>query len=91
MKPTRDDGHAIVDVLDVLLREGAILQADVLITVADVPLVGINLQAAVAGMTTMREYGFFENWDRDTRQRGKLRRSETGKRPDPGIPGSGSE
>jgi hypothetical protein len=68
VKPEKNEPHAVVDVLDVLLRDGAMVQADVLVTVADVPLVGINLQAAVAGMTTMREYGFFENWDAEVRQ-----------------------
>lgn len=91
MKPTRDDGHAIVDVLDVLLREGAMVQADVLITVADVPLIGINLRAAVAGMTTMREYGFFENWDLEKRRVEKGRRTESGRRPNPTVPGPDDE
>jgi hypothetical protein len=45
------------DLLDALLREGMVIEADVIVTVADVPLVGINLRAAVAGMTTMVEYG----------------------------------
>lgn len=62
MKPTRSD-DAVVDLLDVVLRDGAIVQADVIVTVADVPLVGISLRAAVAGMTTMNRYGFFEEWD----------------------------
>lgn len=62
MEPTRED-DAIVDLLDVLLRDGAMIQADVIITVADIPLVGINLRAAIAGMATMREYGYFEDWD----------------------------
>jgi len=66
MEPTRD-GDAVVDLLDVLLRDGAMLQADVLVTVADVPLIGINLRAAIAGMATMRDYGFFEEWDAATR------------------------
>lgn len=88
MKPTKNDGHAIVDVLDVLLREGVMVQADVLITVADIPLVGINLRAAVAGMTTMREYGFFENWDLEARRMGKERRASGHGRPDPEVPGS---
>lgn len=70
MKPTKERDHAIVDLVDVLLREGAILQADVLVTVADVPLIGVNLRAAVAGMHTMREYGFFEDWDAVQRQYG---------------------
>ena len=68
-KPTGDDSHAVVDLLDVLLRDGVIVQADVVITVADVPLVGINLRAAIAGMTTMTEYGFFEDWDAVHRDR----------------------
>ncbi|WP_227373859.1 gas vesicle protein GvpM [Haladaptatus halobius] len=62
MKPTKDD-HAVVDLLDVLLRDGAVIQADVVITVADVPLVGLSLRAAIAGMTTMTDYGYFEEWD----------------------------
>ena len=70
MKPTKERDHAIVDLVDVLLREGAILQADVLVTVADVPLIGVNLRAAIAGMHTMREYGFFEDWDAVQRQYG---------------------
>ncbi|PSQ04503.1 gas vesicle protein GvpM [Halobacteriales archaeon QS_6_71_20] len=86
MKPTKDSEHALVDVLDVLMREGAMIQADVLVTVADVPLVGINLRAAVAGLTTMREYGLFENWDIEKRGIDEDRRRELGRRPDPGLP-----
>jgi len=66
VEPTRE-GDAVVDLLDVLLRDGAMIQADVLVTVADVPLIGINLRAAIAGMATMRDYGFFEEWDAATR------------------------
>ncbi|WP_049970416.1 gas vesicle protein GvpM [Haladaptatus cibarius] len=62
MNPTKDD-HAVVDLLDVLLRDGAIIQADVVITVADIPLVGLSLRAAIAGMSTMTDYGYFEEWD----------------------------
>ena len=86
MKPTKDSEHALVDVLDVLMREGAMIQADVLVTVADVPLVGINLRAAVAGLTTMREYGLFENWDVEKRRRSGERRDESGGRPSPRTP-----
>lgn len=68
MRPQKDD-NAIVDLLDVLLDEGVMIQADVLITVADVPLVGINLRAAIAGMATMHEYGIFEDWDEAVRAR----------------------
>jgi len=62
MDPARD-GDAVVDLLDVLLRDGVVVQADVVVTVADVPLVGISLRAAIAGMATMRDYGYFEGWD----------------------------
>lgn len=63
MKPSRRDQHAVVDLVDMLLHKGAVIEADVLITVADIPLVGIKLRAALAGMATMREYGMFEDWD----------------------------
>ncbi len=86
MQPTRTGEHAIVDVLDVLLVEGAIVQADVVITVADIPLVGINLRAAIAGMTTMVEYGLFTEWDEEIRNQERYRRSEFGRRPRPSVP-----
>ena len=69
MEPTRERDHAIVDLLDVLLTEGVILQADVVVTVADIPLIGINLRAAIAGMETMTEYGVFADWDGEIRAR----------------------
>lgn len=79
MRPERND-EAIVDVLDVILRDGAMVQADVMIGIADVPLVGINLRAAIAGMHTMREYGYFETWDEEIRGRG-LAGDEAGHQP----------
>lgn len=72
MKPTQpEDG--IVDLVDVVLRDGAIIQADVIITVADVPLVGLKLRAALAGMDTMTDYGLFEAWDERQRDRHRER------------------
>ncbi|MUV56263.1 gas vesicle protein GvpM [Halogeometricum sp. CBA1124] len=71
--PTDDD--AVVDLVDVLLEEGAVLDADVVVSVADIPLVGIKLRAALAGMTTMRDYGLFDEWDERLRE--ERRRSET--------------
>jgi hypothetical protein len=68
VEPDRPDDDAVVDLVDALLREGVILDADVVITVADVPLVGVKLRAAVAGMTTMTEYGLFEAWDEEIRR-----------------------
>ncbi|MFT4948539.1 MAG: hypothetical protein ACI9CA_000661 [Natronomonas sp.] len=57
MQPTRTEEHAVVELLDVLLEKGVVIQADVVVTVADIPLVGISLQAAIAGMAKMSEYG----------------------------------
>lgn len=54
MEPTRDD-DAVVDLVDVLLREGTVLAADVVISVADVPLIGLRLRLLLAGMTTIEE------------------------------------
>ena len=67
MRPQKDE-ETLVDVLDVLLRDGAVLRADVIVSVADVPLVGIKLTAAIAGMETMTEYGLFEEWDVERRR-----------------------
>ena len=71
MEPTADDEDVIVDLLDVLLKKGVVLEADVVIGIADIPLVGLKLRAAIAGLTTMREYGMFEAWDLE--QRGQRR------------------
>lgn len=73
MKPTRSD-DAIVDVLDVLLRDGVIIRADVIVSVADIPLIGITLSAAIAGMETMTDYGLFQEWDTTKRARAVERR-----------------
>ncbi|RRJ29547.1 gas vesicle protein GvpM [Halocatena pleomorpha] len=71
MRPTKRDDDAVVDLLDVILRDGAVLEADAIITVADIPLVGLKLRAALAGMTTMTEYGIFEGWDWQYRRRAR--------------------
>ncbi|MDJ1431718.1 gas vesicle protein [Halostagnicola sp. A-GB9-2] len=67
MMPRKDD-EALVDLLDVILRDGVILRADVIISVAEIPLVGLKLTAALAGMDTMTEYGLFEEWDVERRR-----------------------
>ena len=73
MKPTTDD-DALVDVIDVLLRDGAVVRADVIVSVAEIPLVGIKLTAAIAGMETMTDYGLFEEWDTSRRKAAVARR-----------------
>lgn len=58
----------INDVLQKLLDKGLVLNADLIMFVAGVPLLGVNLKAAIAGIETMLEYGMMEAWDRDTRE-----------------------
>jgi hypothetical protein len=66
MKPERDYG--LVDILDKLLNKGVLLNADLIITVAGVPLIGLSLKAALASIETMLDYGMLQAWDRETRE-----------------------
>jgi len=66
LEPTRNS--ALVDLVDRILVKGVLLQADLVISVSGVPLIGVNLKAAIAGMTTMLEYGMMEAWDEEIRE-----------------------
>ncbi len=66
MDPERE--NSIVDLLDRCLNKGIILNADVIISVAGVPLIGISLKAAIASIETMLDYGMMEAWDERTRE-----------------------
>ena len=68
-----------------LLRDGAVLRADVIVSVAEIPLVGIKLTAAIAGMETMTEYGLFEEWD-TSRRNAAVSRRQYGRSPGRGRP-----
>ena len=63
MNPTRDTHATLVDLLDRVLDKGLILDLDLIITVAGIPLLGVKLNAALAGMETMLTYGIWEDWD----------------------------
>jgi hypothetical protein len=67
MQPTRDTHATLVDLLDRVLDKGVILDADIMIHVAGIPLLGVKLQAALAGMETMLKYGMWEDWDKAQR------------------------
>jgi hypothetical protein len=69
VQPTRESDDAVVDLADVLLRDGVVVEADVIVSVADVPLVGLELRAAVAGMAAMRDAGLLTAWDEEVRSR----------------------
>ena len=63
MNPTRDTHATLVDLLDRVLDKGLILDADLIIHVAGIPLLGLKLKAALAGMETMLKYGIWKDWD----------------------------
>ena len=52
----------IVELIDRTLNKGVILNADLIITVADVPLLAANLKLALASVETMIKYGVMDDW-----------------------------
>jgi hypothetical protein len=67
MEPMHNAHATLVDLLDRVLDKGLVIHADLIISVAGVPLIGVNLRAVVAGMETMLEYGVMKEWDERTR------------------------
>jgi hypothetical protein len=67
VEPIRDTQSALVDLLDRVLDKGLVIYADVIVSVAGVPLIGVNLRAALAGMETMLKYGVMVDWDEKSR------------------------
>jgi hypothetical protein len=64
MEPeTESADEGLAGLLNRALNKGAILNADLLITVNDVPLVAVRLQAAIANIETMIEYGIMTEWE----------------------------
>ena len=52
----------IVELIDRILEKGAIINADLIITVAEVPLLAANLRLALASVETMIKYGVMNDW-----------------------------
>ena len=52
----------IVELIDRTLNKGVILNADLIITVAEVPLLAANLKLALASVETMLKYGVMNDW-----------------------------
>jgi hypothetical protein len=68
--PSRDTQTTLVDLLDRILDKGLILDADIIIQVAGIPLIGVKLKAAIAGIETMLQYGMWEDWEAAQRAAG---------------------
>jgi hypothetical protein len=67
MLATRENEIGLVDLLDRVLHKGLVLNADVIITVSGIPLVGLNLRAILASVDTMIAYGMWKDWDQAQR------------------------
>ena len=67
MEPQRNTNATLVDLLDRILDKGLVIYADLIVSVAGIPLIGVNLRAALAGMETMLKYGVMQAWDERTR------------------------
>lgn len=67
MEPTRETNATLADLLDRVLEKGLIIHADIVISVSGIPLIGVNLKAALAGMETMLKYGMMKDWDQAQR------------------------
>lgn len=64
MEPEDESAEeGVAGLLNRALNKGAILNADLLITVNDIPLVAVRLQAAIANIELMVKYGIMTDWD----------------------------
>jgi len=77
MEPTKDTNATLVDLLDRILDKGLVINADIIISVAGIPLIGVNLRAALAGMETMLKYGVMQAWDEKSRAWEREHRKKT--------------
>ncbi len=60
MEPTRTGRATLVDLLDRVLDKGLILNADLIISLAGVPLIAVSLRAAISSVETMLDYGLMD-------------------------------
>jgi len=77
MEPSRDTHATLVDLLDRILDKGLVINADIIISVAGIPLLGVNLRTALAGMETMLKYGVMQAWDEKSRAWEREHRKKT--------------
>lgn len=57
MEPSREGGGTLLHVVETLLDKGLVLNADIMVSVAGVELLGIRLRAALASFETAARYG----------------------------------
>jgi len=79
MQPTAAAECGVTDLLERILDKGLVIHADLIVSLAGVPLVGVTLKAAIAGMETMLKYGMLTDWDERIRDRARTERGESRK------------
>lgn len=80
LTPTCHKQATVNDLIARVLEKGLVLKADLIIGVAGIPLLGLNLHLALAGMSTMLRYGMMRDWDEATRAwESEQRRKKKGK------------
>lgn len=57
LEPTRDRGDSLADVIDAVLDKGLVINADIMVSLAGVELLGIKVRAALASFETAARYG----------------------------------
>lgn len=63
----KNEDSALVELLDRVLEKGLVIQADIVVTLAGIPLLAVNLRAALASMETMINYGMMKELDEKIR------------------------
>ena len=77
METARNTHATLVDLLDRVLDRGLVINADIIISLAGVPLIGVSLRATLAGMETMLAYGLMQEGDTQSRSWERSRRERT--------------
>lgn len=57
LQPRRDDRASLAHVIELLLDKGIVINADIMVSVAGVELLGIRIRAALASFETAARYG----------------------------------
>ena len=90
MEPELPRAHhraTLADLLDRVLDRGLFLRADLVISLAGIPLIGATLSVAVAGTQTMLKYGILSDWDEAIRAVPPSQRQRLCGRPEAEEPG----
>lgn len=57
LEPMKDRGGTLADVVDAVLDKGLVINADIMVSLAGVELLGIKVRAALASFETAARYG----------------------------------